>query len=274
LPSDRDALLERVYSRANAMWWRRRALPLGAAALVLLVGVAVMWPGHGRRDTTRVQLAGPEADADATTTVPALGGDDPTAATTTTTSTTRPKDPNASVSSPIQTTTTTRFGQTTTTAFNHCRNNNGDPSCGEFRWASDPGANAPLQFDVTWSPSQPHAGQVVTFTVHVVDPDATPINSCGDFYAPASATTTTWTPYGSTCAHTMECAANYGPWDVPPKQRGENTFVFKHTFASAGAYDATFSAESMQGAKTSNQCGSPPNPYASGGITHVAVNVS
>ena len=161
-------------------------------------------------------------------------------------------------------TTTTRPGA----QADRCRNNNGDQTCGEFRWATDPGANAPLAFTITYSPQQPHAGQEVTFTVRVVDPDASPINNCGDAYDDQP----TFAAVG--CMHTMECAANYGSWDVPPKQRGEATFTYKHAFVSAGEHSAEFHAESMQGSKSAGQCAAQPNPYASVGSQPVKVTVS
>jgi hypothetical protein len=72
----------------------------------------------------------------------------------------------------------------------------------------------------------------------------------------------------------MECAANYGTWDVPPKQRGEATFTYKHAFTSPGEHHAGFHAESLQGSKSNSPCGANPNPYASEGVGTVKVMVS
>ena len=100
-----------------------------------------------------------------------------------------------------------------------------------------------MHFTITASPAQPQVDQEVTFTVRVVDPDASPVTSCGDAYDDQP----TFAAVG--CAHTMECALNYGPWDVPAKQRGEATFTYKHAFASAGEHTAEFHAQSMEGSK-------------------------
>ena len=178
------------------------------------------------------------------------------------------------VASPTMTTRvaapTTRLLPPTTrpASADRCRNNNGDSSCGQFHWATDPGPNAPLAFDITASPAQPKVGQTVTFTVHVVDPDASPITNCGSSYDDQP----TFAAVG--CAHTMECAANYGAWDVPAKQRGEATFTYTHAFSSAGEHTAEFHAESMQGSKSAGQCAAQPDPYASVGSGKATLTVA
>ena len=278
MPSERDQLLQRVYGRASRLWLTRRVAPVAAAVLVVVAGVVVI-PRLGDDGRPSVQVAA----RDGGTTVPEVEGGapgqvDPAAPGETTTTASpaagpattvprKPGDPNQTVSTnappPGATTSTTR-----SPGSDPCRNNNGNDSCGQFRWASDPGPNAPLQFTITYSPQQPHAGQEVTFTVRVVDPDASPINACGDAYDDQP----TFAAVG--CAHTMECAANYGTWDVPPKQRGEATFTYKHAFVSAGEHHAEFHAESMQGTKSAGQCAAQPNPYASEGSGSVKVMVS
>ncbi|HZN13947.1 MAG TPA: hypothetical protein VFB78_06760 [Acidimicrobiales bacterium] len=265
MPSERDELLGRVYKRASGLWWKRRFAPIAAATVVVVVaiGVPVLRAGDGQHRTTL-------AAQDKTTTTGESGsGATGDGATTTTladdANTTTTRAPGGVVSTvvpPGKTTTTTR-----STVPDRCRNNNGDDSCGPFHWASDPGANAPLTFEITFAPAHPVAGQEVTFTVKVVDPDATPIRSCGDAYDDQP----TFAAVG--CVHTMECAANYGAWDVPPKQRGEATFTYKHAFVSAGEHTAEFHAESLEGSKSAGQCAAKPNPYASVGSQTVKVTV-
>jgi hypothetical protein len=266
-------MLDRVYARATGLWWRRRFAPItaGAVVLCLAVGVPLLRAGGGDRPT---KLATQPRDATSTVPEGASSGAVGDAATTSTTgpvaASPTTSRPNGSVSTvvPKPAPTTTSAPRSGTTPVDRCRNNNGDASCGDFRWASDPGANAPLGFTVTYSPQQPHAGEEVTFTVRVVDPDASPIHSCGDAYDDQP----TFAAVG--CAHTMECAANYGSWDVPAKQRGEATFTYKHAFVSAGDHTAEFHAESLQGSKSAGQCAAQPNPYASVGSQVVKVTVS
>ncbi len=277
MPSERDELLDRVYARADGLWWRRRFAPITAGVLVLslAIGIPVLRSGDGGRPT---RLATAPNETSTSVEPDTMGGvaepgDPATTTTTTATSAGSPAKPTTTVKRGGVTGTPVPGAPTTTTAPgtappDRCRNNNGDPSCGEFRWATSPGPNAPLAFTITYSPQKPHPGQEVTFTVRVVDPDASPINSCGDAYDDQP----TFAAVG--CMHTMECAANYGPWDVPPKQRGEATFTYKHAFVSAGEHTAEFHAESLQGSKSAGQCAAQPNPYASVGSQTVKVAVS
>jgi hypothetical protein len=264
LPSERDELLDRVYARATGLWWRRRFAPIAAGvAAVLLLGIAVV-PRLGADQPRPVHVA---AEGATTTAAPDIDGGTVSSPTTVVGDAVASR-PNMIVPTTIKAPTTATTRPTTTVPTDRCRNNNGDQSCGPFRWASDPGANAPLGFTITYSPQQPHAGEEVTFTVRVVDPDASPIHSCGDAYDDQP----TFAAVG--CAHTEECAANFGSWDVPPKQRGEATFTYKHAFVSAGQHTAEFHAESLQGSKSAGQCAAQPNPYASVGSQPVTLTVS
>ena len=53
MPSERDELLDRVYARANGLWWRRRFAPVtaGVVVLSLAIGVPVLRAGDGDRPT-------------------------------------------------------------------------------------------------------------------------------------------------------------------------------------------------------------------------------
>jgi hypothetical protein len=266
LPYDRDELLNRVYARATGLWWRRRVAPITAGVLVLTlaIGVPLLRAGGGGRGTTRLATA----PHDATSSAPSgVAPGDPAGTTTTAPnaashpSTTATTTSQVSGAHPTTTPATHPPGATTTTTTGACHNSH-DPACGEFHWVN-PGANAPISVGITFSPAHPVAGQTVTFTVHAVDPDATPVTDCGADYAGG----------GGGCAHTMECAINTGAWDPPPRQRGEATFSHQHAFAK-GTYTVTFFVESAGGSKNNGQCGSQPNPYASDGQGSTTVVVS
>jgi hypothetical protein len=240
--------------------WMRRFGPAIAGAVILALVVAiVLLRGGGDQPSTRLA-----ADSDTSTSLPEVGGapSDP-GATTTTTSSGHTSSTGGNSASPAISTSTTRRGDTTTTS-GACRNSH-DANCPEFHWGTDPGANAPITVDVSYTPAHPTHGETVTFTVHAVDPDATPISECGDGDYGGDG-------YG--CVHTMECRINTGAWDVPPRQRGEATFSHQHAFATAGTYTVSFSVESAGGSKNNSSCGSNPNPYASEGHGSTTVVVS
>jgi hypothetical protein len=264
LPSDRDELLDRVYARANGLWWRRRFAPItaGVVVLSLAVGVPLLRAGDSGHRPTKLATAPNETTSTAASGI--AGGESTPSTIGPQPTTTRPSGVVSTVATKPSPTTSPTTTRPTTPPSDRCRNNNGDSSCGEFHWATDPGPNAPLTFEISSSPAAPKTGQTVTFTVHVIDPDASPINDCGADYAGG----------GGGCAHTMECAANYGAWDVPAKQRGEATFTYQHVFSSAGTYTVKFFAESMQGSKTNGSCAGQPNPYASDGAGTKSVTVT
>jgi hypothetical protein len=262
-------MLDRVYARATGLWWRRRFAPVAACAVALTLAISVpLLRGGNGRGTTRLATQPHETSSTAGGAggiTPGDPGDPGTTTTITAPGKATTSTAGGNVSSPVSSNhPTTSTTGTTTPATDRCRNNNGDPSCGEFHWATNPGANAPLTFEISSSPAQPKAGQNVTYTVRVVDPDASPIANCGADYAGG----------GGGCAHTMECAANYGAWDVPSRQRGESTFTYQHVFASAGTYTVKFYAESMQGTKSNGSCAAQPNPYASDGAGTTTVTVT
>lgn len=148
--------------------------------------------------------------------------------------------------------------------------NSTDPACGPFRWTRHPGRNSPVRITITTSPAHPRVGDVVTFRVHVVDPDA-PVNCCNIFSA-------VWGASGQSivrCSH-----APHGPWDPPARKRGEETLKFTHRFDKAGEFKIRF-----QAVRQSRTCasgspsgstidGRPVNPYLSSGESSVVVHVA
>ena len=241
--------LERVNRRAERLRARRRA---GVIALVaLLLGSAV---------TAAIALTSPSGSKN----VAATGK------TTTTESTLAPFDSTTVPAETVPTTvpptsaapaTTVKPAAPTTTASLPCRNSS-DPRCGTFRWDPAPGANSPLSINVSFAPQDPHPGDTVTFTVHVVDPDASPIIA-GD---------QTCNPPGFGDAGTARCTPScappgYGPWTPPARQRGERTITYTHAYDSAGTYTAHFWFASYQ-----TPC--PKSPYASAADSSINVTVS
>src|SRR5581483_2333061 len=124
------------------------------------------------------------------------------------------------------------------------------PRCGPFRWDPAPGANAPLSISITYTPQNPHPGDVVTFTVHVVDPDASPIIAGEQTCNPPGFGDVGTTRCSPTCAQ-----PGYGPWTPPARQRGDRTVTYTHPYDSAGTYTAHFWFASF-----ATPC--PKNPYA------------
>ena len=121
---------------------------------------------------------------------------------------------------------------TTTTAV--CRNST-NPSCGPMFY-DPPITNQPTSITVTTAPAVPRAGDAVTFTVHVADPD-TPISErpCVEYtFGEGSAR-------GGTCAsHCPNIPARYGAWEPPPPRPGDSTFKMEHIYATAGVFEARF----------------------------------
>jgi len=226
--------LERVQSRAERIRARRK---VGVIALVaLLVGAAV---------TAAIALTSPSSSSKK---VAATGRTTTTESTLPVfDSTTTPPEtvpPTTAVTAAPATTAPAAAAATTTSL--PCRNSS-DPRCGPFRWDPAPGANQPI----TVSASTSQDGLTVTFTLRVVDPDASPIivgdGTCNppDFGdVGRSRCTPTCPPPG------------YGPWATPARQRGDRTVTYTHTYASSGSYTAHFWF-----ASAGNPC--PKNPYAS-----------
>jgi hypothetical protein len=244
--------LERAERRANQLRTRRRA---GVIALVaVLVGAAV---------TAAIALTSPSsskrvaATGRTTTTESTLPVFDSTTVPPETVPTTTPV-----TAAPA---TTTPVAAPATTSSLPCRNSS-DPRCGTFRWDPPPGANAPLNVSISYTPQNPQSGQEVIFTVHVVDPDASPIIAGEQTCNPPG--------YGDvgTSRCTPSCAQpGYGPWTPPARQQGTGTFTYKHTYSNTATQDQTFTAH-FWFASFATPC--PKNPYASAADSTIQVTVS
>jgi hypothetical protein len=117
--------------------------------------------------------------------------------------------------------------------------NSTDSRCGRFFWSPSPGANKPIDIQVTWSPESPVAGDVVTFWVKITDADAKITDSAAGYGDPRGASL-------PACATPVR----YGPWSPPARQAGSLSLVFHHAYAAAGDYNAIFLGRS-------GACGSP-----------------
>ena len=240
-------LLELVQRRGGQLKSRRRVAIIGAVAVLVGSGMAAALSLTS--SSSHDVVAGP-ATTLAPTTAPTF--DETTVASETTTT----GAPTTTVVAPA----TTVAAAVTTTSL-ACRNSS-DPKCGAFRWDPAPGANQPISISVTFTPQDPHPGDVVTFTAHVVDPDASPIIAGHETCNPPG--------YGDvgTSRCTPSCAPpGYGPWTTPPRQRGERTVSYTHTYADTGSFTAHFWFGS-------SAAGCPKNPYASSGDQPVTVNVT
>jgi hypothetical protein len=118
--------------------------------------------------------------------------------------------------------------------------NSYDPACGRFYWSPAPGRNQPLQFDLSFQPAAPRAGEPVTFIVVVRDPDARP--HCCEILVDGAG------PHA-----VVDCAPSdrYGAWTPPEPTPGTKTFRWTHTFEASGRHEVRFTATSGR------TCGDP-----------------
>ena len=213
-----DEVLPGVLIRGRTLRRRRRMAVRGVGSLtivVCLVGVAAAFASTGSPDGHRVVHV-----ADSPTTVDVA--DDTTTTAVESTSTT---------SLPESTSTTDAVAHQahlTTTSTLYCRNST-DPRCGPFRWDPAPGPNQPLTIQVTFSPSQPVAGQPVTFHITASDPDAYIGHHGVDF---GDAMTAMLAP-------AAYCDARYGPWTPPAPHPDRETFDEQHVYSAPGTYTMT-----------------------------------
>lgn len=240
--------LDLVRKRADRLRARRRAAAIGLEAVLL--GAAVTAAVALTSSSGSKKVAAGKATTTTESTLPASTTTLPPETTTTAVTTPATLAPATTV--PVVAATTTSLP---------CRNSK-DPRCGPFRWDPSPGANSPISISITISPQDPHPGDVVTFTAHVVDPDASPIIAGEQTCNPPG--------YGDvgTSRCSPQCAApGYGPWTPPARQRGERTVTYTHTYSDAGTFTAHFWFGSY-----ATPC--PANPYASAADQAVSVTVS
>lgn len=231
-------LLELTRTKARAADQRvgRQLRVLGAvAAVVLVFGVLTAVNRSGddgitRLETTSGDVAQPPVIPEATTTTP------PSTVATTTTS---PR-PASTVLTPTTkrpaTSSTSRPPATTssTSTTRPCRNSD-DPACGPFRWDPPLAPNKPLTVKLSYLPTTPKAGETVTFSVTVDDPDGSMLlddDGLGNNYGDR-------TPDFSPTA-IVDCLERYGPWTPEPPRPVHADLTFRHVYASAGTYNVSF----------------------------------
>jgi hypothetical protein len=229
----RDALFARVRTRGRALRRRRMAALSTAMALVVLVPVATF--AIVRADDDPDQVAVNDSVPDTTTTTSA-------ASTSTTPPTTSPAPPTTGTTVP-----TFPLRPVSTTTALVCRNST-NPACGPMYY-DPPMTNEPATITVSTSPPVPRAGDMVTFTVHVTDPDSfffpgPPMDSppCGDSI-PAFGD-----GENGMCV-TPGCRGpgpQYGAWDPPPRTPSDVTYVVQHIYKAAGNFMAHFSVGADQ----------------------------
>jgi hypothetical protein len=213
-PSGRSTgdLLAQARSRGRSIRYRHRAL-LGSGALVLVALIAI--------PVASAALSGRSPHTLRVATNP----DDTTTTTDATTSTTDATTATTAAPAAAGPTTTTTARATTTTAL-VCRNSD-NPACGTFRWDPAPAPADPASITITFSPSNPKAGDTVTFTVHHHNPN-TYISACGK---------ETYGDIESDCIPDYPaCAQRYGPWDPPAKKPDDSTNTITHAYKNPGTY--------------------------------------
>lgn len=258
-----------VRHRAAARSRQRRVLTGAAAAImvVALVGTGLVVADDGDQRREQV-VAGQGEDGDApdrdvtsrpprtsTTTVP-----------TNSTSSTTAMDLPVLVPPPSDQPTTSQPVDpvpSTTATTTPCRNST-DAACGLFRWDPAPTPNRPMSVEVTTSPSAPRAGDTVTFSVVVTDPDAQIQHPCdvfvsfgaGDDAPPA-------------CASSRFCEEGYGAWSPPERKPDRREDSYTHVYEEAGTYLATFQYVSWS---ASTVC--EPDPYSSNARGQIEITVA
>jgi len=248
-PRSRDELLDRVYGRARQLWWRRRVVPVAAAALVLVAGVvtpAVLAGGDSRQRVVAVtrptEPASTSTSAEPAVTTPTIAIPPPTSAAPTTS---------------VVRTTTTRLV---------CRNSY-DPRCGLFRWDPAPGPNAPSTGEITYTPTHPRVGDLVTFHITFTNPDG-PADGCetttdyGDGMVSNSSCSVLAPPGG--------CKTPYGPWTPPAKKADTVSFDSPaYPYKAAGTYTVA-----VKGDAGLDPCDQPTNPYRDSKTATSTVTIS
>jgi hypothetical protein len=138
--------------------------------------------------------------------------------------------------------------------------------CGDFFYATDPPPNQPGTATVTkMTPQQPAAGDEVTLTVAVSDPDANSFGvTCLSFGDPnRSGCALAMTGSASLLEHVRGRsgkASPAGPWDTPGRHPGSATFLCRHTYAAPG--DFTFVA-TFRSSATGDDIAPGHDPFAS-----------
>lgn len=100
--------------------------------------------------------------------------------------------------------------------------------------------NQPISVKVTYSPTAPKAGETVTFSVTVDDPDGSTLldrNGIANDYGDGSP--------GSGVGGHVDCVERFGPWTPDAPNPVHADLTFRHVYAVAGTYTASFPVKSL-----------------------------
>lgn len=217
---------------------------LGAvAAVVLIFGVGVLVDRGGDDATTQLRttagdVAQPPFIPETTTATPLL------TVATTTSSVPGPASTTLTTSRPAASPTSrppasTSSTATTTATTQPCRKSE-EPACGPFRWDPPPPPDQPMSVKLSYLPTAPKAGETVTFSVTVDDPDGNGLldrtgiaHNYGD-----------GTPSQGVSGH-VDCVARFGPWTPEAPKPLHADLTFRHVYTAAGTYTVSFPFKSI-----------------------------
>jgi hypothetical protein len=177
--------------------------------------------------------------------------------------------------SPTPSPTPTPTPTPTATDAPNCRNSS-DPACGAFRFDPPAGDDEQIDVDVTYSPSDPKAGEEVTFDLQARDPDSQFISLGTYRFSRGGPGVVAEDPEGS-------CPRAFGPWAPPSDDNGSTSASLKHTYRQAGTYRALFTFFSHSYTDDDHPWPDRPpgdekgrciDPRSSSGQMEVVVNVS
>lgn len=229
-------LLALTHTKAHAADQRagRQLRALSAvAAVVLIFGLGAVVARSGDDDTTQLRTTAGDVAQPPFTLETTIGTPPPTVAPTSTSSVPRPTT--APTTRAATSPTTRPPGPTSSTATTRPCRNSSEPACGPFRWDPPLPPNQPITVKVSYLPTAPRAGETVTFSVTVDDPDGSRIvdrDGLGNDYGDGTSTV-------RPNAH-VDCFERFGPWIPDPPEPFHADLTFRHVYKVAGTYTVAF----------------------------------
>jgi hypothetical protein len=273
LSKDRDEALAEIYRRGGRMRWRARIQVASIGVVAVLAAMGLVAAGHhdgtahrtvvadGRSPQSHSPAAGTLSASDGSSSSDPQSGDD----TPTTKASKHSKHADDGSSTTVKAGARSADGTTSTTLECH---NSTDPACGPFHYDPPLPKNRPTQIKITPDTATPVAGEPVTFTVTVDDPDGQGPGRCGEFDADVTKvepTTTTALQPASAC--TMAASADpaashgYGAWDPPSTVPGHVVTTYTVTYQASGPHTVSYSTFDV------GQCGDKGCPHADEELT-------
>jgi hypothetical protein len=272
LSRDRDEVLAEIYRRGNRLRWRARGLVASIGVVALVVTAGLLAAGQHGGTAHRTVLADGQSPSITITGAPgsagtrssADGGDDETSTTA------RHGSATKGHTEPGSSTTLAGGAAVDGTSTTLACHNSTDPACGPFRYDPPLPANRPTRITIT-PDRTPVAGEPVTFTITVDDPDGQGPGRCGRFDADVThaepTTTTAASQAASTCFTTAAASADpaatngYGPWDPPSTVPGHVVTTYTVTYDAPGPHTVSYSTFDV------GQCGDDSCPPAAKDLT-------